>query len=51
MEKVLIVGVIVLPVILMLAAFTDNVLTDTKTNAKSSRTEAQKLMDLVKGEE
>ncbi|MGR3615308.1 MAG: hypothetical protein ACU0BB_04635 [Paracoccaceae bacterium] len=47
MEKVLIIGVITLPVLLFLAFFTDNVLTDTDTNATAAKTEAQKLMDLV----
>lgn len=47
MEKVLIVGVITLPIVLFLALFSDNILTDTKTNVGDTRTEAQRLMDLV----
>ena len=49
MEKVLIVAVIVLPLVMFLALFSNNVLEDTESNASSAKSEAQKLMDLVSG--
>lgn len=47
MEKVLIVGVIVLPLILFLAFFGDNVMGNTQTNTTTAVTEADKLMSTV----
>ena len=47
MEKVLIVGVIVLPLILFLAFFSDNVIDNTQGNTETAVTEADNLMDAV----
>jgi hypothetical protein len=47
MQKVLIIGVITLPLLLFLAFFSENVMSDAESNASTAKTAADELMDTV----